>query len=106
MNNGTFYHYYHRGPDYLFRKKSSDEKKVASGDLDGTINILANYYGITRSNLEALGCGGVISVSTFWFELNGSVSSSSAFMSVCVTEGTNDNLARSLGMDVKILNDK
>lgn len=87
---------------FAMAKKTKDTENVTNGKRDDDINKLLMYYEATRNNVEALGAN-VIGISTFWFELDGKISSSSGYMSVCVNGGTNDALAKRLGMDVKTI---
>ena len=89
----------------VYMKKNRDKKKVEAGDYDRVVLSLEGYYGVTRDNLNALGTS-IISISTYWFETDGKVDTSSGAMSVCVQDGTNDNLADSLGMKVAVLEGK
>ena len=86
-------------------KKKKDKDRVTSGEFDEDIKTLEKYYDVARNCLEDLG-GGVIGISTYWFELEGKMSSSSGFLSVCLENGNNDSLAKSIGMDVSVIEGK
>ncbi len=87
---------------FLHLSKSSAAKKAQAGGYDNIISQLESYYATVRQYHKELGTG-VISISTYWLEINGAASSSSGAMSVCLTEGTNDQLANSLGMKVSTI---
>ena len=84
----------------IYLKNKSDTEKVTSGNYDHLISQFKNYYELVRKDYESLGAG-VIGISTYWFETDGKVDSSSAYLSVQVLDGKNDQLALSKGMDVK-----
>lgn len=90
---------------FFFLKKSSDKKQVESGQNDSQIQVLRSYYARVRERANDLGAG-VICVGTYFFTVDGSVDTSSAYMSVMVQDGTNDALAKSMGMDVSIMGGK
>ena len=88
---------------FNYLRKSMATKKAAAGGYDSVISKLKAYYGTVRQHRDELGTG-VVSISTYWIEMNGKVDSSSGAMSVCVRDGTNDRLEESLGMKVSTIN--
>ena len=84
-------------------KKKNEGTNVTGGSYDAELTRLEGFYSTIRQNLNNLG-GGVISVNTYFFMLNGRVDSSSAFLSVGVRNVTNTALAQQLGMEVANLN--
>ncbi len=90
---------------FVVVKRSKDKEDVANGSRDADIRQLSAYYDLVRSNINALGSN-VITIGTYLFELDGKASASSAYMSVCVVEGTNDALAKRLGMEVASIENK
>ena len=89
----------------FFFKKSFDRKQVESGRHDNQIQALRSYYARVRESADNLGAG-VISISTYWFSVDGNIDSSSAYMSVAVQDGINDALAEAMGMKVSFMNGK
>ncbi len=86
-------------------KKKKDQNKVASGAYDADIDAFMSFVGRVRPHVDELGTR-VIVISTHLFEIDGNVDSSSALMSLKMRDGTNDELAESLGMDVTIVGGK
>ena len=89
----------------VVKRLLKDQDNVENGGRDADIRQLYNYYDLVRSNIGALRSD-VITIGTYLFELDGKASASSADMSVCVVEGTNDALAERLGMEVASIGNK
>ena len=83
----------------VFVVKLVSKKAAENGDYDKIIQQLEFFYDRVRNYHEQLG-GGVVCISTYWFEIDGRADSSSALMSVCMHNGINDELAESIGMNV------